>query len=183
MIADLDQVAEQILRFAGEQTYSPPSIIHWAEVLPIALKPLAQRGVRVLSAICGRNGGVWDGVYNLDDERAEYLSRHDALVDYPSGIVFSHLDIMCNFRPLERIIPILAPLADDPNQAEIMDLLSHEQWYWPFYKDYSPDQIQRLETAIRWVTEHGYKPVFFQEGLLGAPEFGGENATGPTKRS
>jgi hypothetical protein len=24
--------------------------------------------------------------------------------------------------------------------------------------------------AIHWVTEHGYKPVFFHEGFLGGPE-------------
>jgi len=171
LIADLDQVAEQILRFAGEQTYSPATVIHWAEVLPSALKPLAKRGVRALGALCGFHDGIWDGVYSLDDPRAEYLSRHDALVDYDSGIVFSRVEIMCNFTPLESIVPTLAPLADDPNRAEIMDLLSHEQWYWPFYDGYSPDQTERLEVAVRWVTERGYKPVFFHEGFLGAPEF------------
>jgi hypothetical protein len=169
LVADLDQVAEQILRFAGERTYTPPTVLHWAEALPSARKSLANRGCRALSAICWFHDGIWDGVYGMDDARAEYLTRHDARVDYDSGIVFSHVDIMCNFTPLDKIVPTLAPLADDPNQAEIMDLFSHEQWYWPTDKRYSPDQPERLETAIRWVTEHGYKPVFFHEGMLGAP--------------
>lgn len=170
LIADLDRVAEQILRFAGEKTYTPPTVLHWAEALPSARKPLADRGCRALSAISWFHDGIWDGVYGLDDARSEYLTRHDALVDYDSGLVFSHVDIMCNFTPLEKTVPTLAPLADDPNRAEIMDLFSHEQWYWPSDKRYSPDQPERLETAIRWVTEHGYKPVFFHEGLLGAPD-------------
>lgn len=180
LIADLDLVAEQILRFAGEQTYSPPTVIHWAEVLPSALKPLAKRGVRVLGAICQFHDGIWDGVYSLDDARAEYLSRHDALVDYESGGVFSNVDIMwCSIPPVETIVPKLASLADDPNRAEIMDLLAHEQWFWPFFTGYSPghdpgyspEHAKRLEGVIRWVTERGYKPVFFHEGFLGAPEF------------
>jgi len=33
--------------------------------------------------------------------------------------------------------------------------------------NYLPDHAQRLDAAIRWVTEHGYEPVFFHEGLLG----------------
>ena len=170
LIADLDKVAEQIHRFAGEQTYSLPTVIHWGMVQPPALKPLAKRGVRVLSGYFRSVNGIWDVNYLLDDDRSEYLSRHDALKDFDSGIVFSRVDIVCNSTPIERIVPTLAPLADDPNTAEIMDLFTHEQYFWPFYSHHVPDHAQRLDTAIRWVTEHGYKPVFFHEGFLGGQE-------------
>ena len=170
LIADLDKVAEEIRRFAGEETYSPPTVIHWGMVQPAALKPLAERGVRVLSGSFSRRNGVWDINYLLDDERSEYLSRHDALKDFASGIVFSKIDIVCNNTPLDRVVPTLEPLAADPNRAEIMDLFTHEQYFWPFYVRYLPDHAQRLEAAIRWVTERGYKPVLFHEGFLGAPQ-------------
>ncbi|MHC4656275.1 MAG: hypothetical protein ACYS91_14850, partial [Planctomycetota bacterium] len=169
LIGDLDKVAEQILRFAGEQTYSPPTVIHWGMVQPTALKPLYKRGVRVLSGYFRLYNGVWDVNYLLDEVRSEYLSRHDALMDFDSGIVFSKVDIVCNSTPLERIVPTLEPLAKDPNCAEIMDLFTHEQYFWPFYSNYIPDHAQRLDSAIRWVTEQGYKPVFFHKGLLGGP--------------
>jgi hypothetical protein len=169
LIADLDKVAEQIHRFAGEQTYSPPTVIHWGMVQPTALKPLYERGVRVLSGYFRRQNGIWDVNYLLDDVRSEYLSRHDALMDFDSGIVFSKVDIVCNSTPLERIVPTLEPLAKDPNCAEIMDLFTHEQFFWPFYSNYIPNHAQRLDAAIRWVTEQGYKPVFFHEGFLGGP--------------
>ncbi|MHC4407055.1 MAG: twin-arginine translocation signal domain-containing protein [Planctomycetota bacterium] len=170
LIADLDKVAAEILRFAGEETYSPPTVIHWGMVQPAALAPLFERGVRVLSGYFRRRGGVFDVNYFVDEARSEYLSRHDALVDFPSGIVFSRVDIVCNSTPLEQVVPTLAPLADDPNTAEIMDLFTHEQYFWPFYRNHIPDHADRLEAAIRWVTEHGYKPVFYHEGFLGAPE-------------
>jgi len=170
LIADLNKVAEQIIRFAGEQTYSPPTVIHWGMVQPTALKPLFEKGVRVLSGYFRRLNDVWDVNYLLDDARSEYLSRNDALMDFGSGIVFSKVDIVCNSTPIERIVPTLEPLAKDPNQAEIMDLFTHEQYFWPFYSNYIPDHFQRLDAAIRWVTEQGYKPVFFHEGFLGGPE-------------
>ncbi len=170
LIADFDKVSQQIRRFAGEQTYSPPTVIHWGMVQPGALKPLAERGVRVLSGYFRRGSSGWDVNYLLDDDRSEYLSRHDALKDFESGIVFSKVDVVCNSTPVKRIVPTLEPLAQDPNQAEIMDLFTHEQYFWPFYSNYLPDHAQRLDAAIRWVTEHGYKPVFFHEGLLGGPE-------------
>jgi hypothetical protein len=167
LIADLDKVAEQIIRFAGEQTYSPPTVIHWGMVQPTALKPLYERGVRVLSGYFRQSNGIWDINYMLDDARSEYLSRHDAMVDFASGIVFSKIDIVCNEVPVERIVPTLEPLTKDRNCAEIMDLFTHEQYFWPFYSNYLPDHFQRLEVAIRWVTEQGYKPVFYHEGFLG----------------
>ena len=169
LITDFDKVAEQIIRFAGERTYSPPTVIHWGMVQQTALKPLFERGVRVLSGYFRRVNSVWDVNYLLDDVISEYLSRHDALMDFDSGIVFSRVDIVCNSTPIGRIVPTLEPLAKDPNHAEIMDIFTHEQYFWPFYSHYLPDHFQRLEAAIRWVTEHGYEPVFFHEGFLGGP--------------
>ena len=170
LIADLDQVEEQILRFAGEETYSLPTVIHWAMVRPDALKPLADRGIRTLSGYFRLSGGKWDINYQINDTASEYLSRHDAWKDFDSGIVFSTVDIICNNTPLDRVVPTLEPLAKDPNRAEIMDLFTHEQYFWPFYSHHIPDHAQRLDAAIRWVTEKGYKPVFFHEGFLGGRE-------------
>ncbi|MBN2315758.1 MAG: hypothetical protein JXM79_17650 [Sedimentisphaerales bacterium] len=167
LIGDLDQVAEQIHRFAGEQSYSPPTVIHWGMVQPGALKPLYERGVRVLSGYFRPSSTGWDVNYLLDDLRSEYLSRHDALMDFDSGIVFSKIDIVCNTVPVERTVPTLESSAKDPNQAEIMDLFTHEQYFWPFYSHYLPDHFERLDVAIRWVTDRGYKPVFFHEGFMG----------------
>ena len=169
LIADLDKVAEQIVRFAGEETYSPPTVIHWAMVQPTALQPLYERGVRVLSGYFRPSNGGWDINYLVDAKRSEYLSRHDALKDFSSGIVFSKVDIVCNTTPIDKIVATLAPLAEDPNTAEIMDLFTHEQYFWPFYTHYLADHAKRLDVAIRWVTEHGYKPVLFHEGFLGGP--------------
>jgi hypothetical protein len=51
-----------------------------------------------------------------------------------------------------------------------MDLFTHEQYFWTFYRHYLPDHPQRIEAAIRWVTEQGHQSVFFHEGLLGGRE-------------
>lgn len=169
LIADLDLVADEIRRFAGEEAYAPPTVIHWGMTRPSAFKPLASRGVRALSGYFVKWGDRWDVNYRWDDAHSEYMSRHDAWKDFDSGIVFSRVDIVCNSVPLDRIVGTLAPLAENPDTAEIMDLFTHEQYFWPFYANYLPDHPQRLDTAIRWVTEHGYAPVFLHEGFLGAP--------------
>ncbi len=167
LIADLDLVAAEIHRFAGDEVYAPPTVIHWGMTPHAAFKPLFGRGVRVLSGYFSKGDAGYDVNYRWDDARSEYLSRHDAWKDFESGIVFSRVDIICNTVPIDRIEATLEPLVKDPNTAEIMDLFTHEQYFWPFYRNYIPDHPQRLDTAIRWVTEHGYKPVLFHEGFLG----------------
>ena len=186
---DFDLVAEEILRFAGRAAYSPTTIPHWGMVHPTAWKVLAERGVRVLSGYFLPNTGSsyatqgesiggepsaasfgYDVNYGLDSVRSEHLSRHDAMKDFASGMVFSKIDLVCNNVPPEQVASVLEPLARDPNTAEIMDLSTHEQYFWPFYFNYRPDHFKRLDAAIRFCTERGYEPVFLHEGFLGVKE-------------
>ncbi|MCD6219561.1 hypothetical protein J7K43_04150 [Candidatus Calescamantes bacterium] len=164
---DFDKVREEIIRFAGEETYAPTTVVHWGMVPPEGLKVLKERGVKALSGYFIKTGAGWDVNYLLDDIRSEYLSRHDALMDWETGIVFSRIDLICNLTPSADIPRILNSLAGSPQTAEIMDLLTHEQYFWKFYSNFIPDHFERLETAIRWVTEHDYEPVFLHDGFLG----------------
>ena len=49
LIADMNLVDAEIRRFAGDETYSPTTCIHFGLILPSAFKPLFDNGVRVLS--------------------------------------------------------------------------------------------------------------------------------------
>ena len=169
LAADFDAVVEQIHRFAGTASYAPPTIVHWGMVPRGACSVLQERGV---TALCGYF--VWDADlarhdvnYWLDAERSDHLSRHDALKDFDSGIVFSRVDLVCNVTPAAETVAELERLRANPDTAEIMDLMTHEQYFFDFYENYTPDHAERLDVALRWVTENGYEPVFFHEGLLG----------------
>ncbi|MBN1676030.1 MAG: hypothetical protein JXR37_33610 [Kiritimatiellae bacterium] len=170
LAADFDRVANEILRFAGEQTWSPPTVIHWGMVQPNALPVLAERGVTVLSGFFSGRSSGFDVHYFLDERRCEHIMRNDVLKDFETGIVFSKVDIVCNNTPLDQVVPTLEPLTRDPNRAEIMDLFTHEQYFWPFYKNHKPDHAARLDAAIRFVTEQSYEPVWFHEGFLGVAD-------------
>ena len=170
LIADVDLVAGEIERFAGLDAYSPPVVIHWGMTRPAAWKALYQRGSRVLGGYFRQNrDGQWDINYRVDDQRSEWLSRHDLLKDFASGIIFSKVDIVVNSTPLAEIVPRLNRVAADPAQGEIIDLLTHEQYFWPFYENYLPDHAQRMDRAVELLTRGGYKPVFLQDGFLGNP--------------
>lgn len=170
LAADFDLVAGEILRIAGEEAYAPPTVIHWAMCQGGVLPVLKARGVKVLSGFFSPRGDEFDINYHLDRRRSEHVFRHDAIMDWDSGIVFSKVDIVCNGTPVAQTIPKLAPLTQQPETAEVMDLFTHEQYFFPFYRNYVPDHAERLDTAIRYVTEQGYRPVFFHEGFMGGKE-------------
>ena len=167
LLADKHQVEEQIVRIAGPATLAHPTVIHWGMVQPSALRPLYDDGVRVLSGFANPTAYGYDVNYWLDSERSEWLYNNEAIKDFESGIVFSRVDIVCNNCAVEQIEPTLAPLHANPRQAEIMDLFTHEQYFWPFYSAYRPDHAERLNQTLRWVTERGYEPVLFHEGFMG----------------
>ncbi|MFC2087232.1 hypothetical protein ACFLSA_03600 [Bacteroidota bacterium] len=168
ILADFDKITEQIHRFAGEPSYKLPTNVHYGMVSTEALKALSGRGVKCLGGQFAKNDiGEWQVHYMKDYEQSEYLSRHEALMDYKTGIIFSKMDYIPESTPLEEVIPLFESLAANPDTSEIMDICTHERAYWPGHRLYITDIIQRTDTALRWLTEHGYKPVLLNEGFLG----------------
>jgi hypothetical protein len=167
LIADLDLVAAEIRRFAGEEAYAPPIGIHWGMAPRSAFRPLYARGVRTLAGLFAKRNGQWIVNYNWDPEHSQRIAEQDVWKDFESGIIFCVDNITCNLVPLDRTAAVLEASIKDPTKAEIIKIITHEQYFWPFFRKYLPDHFQRIETALRWVTERGYKPVFFHEGLLG----------------
>lgn len=168
---DYDLIQGEIFRFAGEQCWAPPTIVHWGTLQSTIFPFLYKRGTHTLSGYFTRNEGLRYGVsYELDENRCAYLEGHDALMDFNSGICLSRIDIIFNNTPIDQVIPTLAPNIDDEDNGEYIDLLTHEQYFWPFYFNYVPDHAKRIETGLRFLTEHGYKPIWQHEGFRGVPK-------------
>ena len=71
----------------------------------------------------------------------------------------------------DTIMGIFADYADEELTDKMLELLEHgtesEKTYSAKYFNYIPDHLDRIEACCRLVSELGYKPVFFAEGLLG----------------
>jgi len=190
LAADYDLVANEILRFAGEAAYSPTTITHWAATRADAGPVFRRRNSRVLSGLftpvtgtqytgdgqhlpTGGVSGAYECNYGVDDSRSAILSTRDLLVDFSSGILFSKVDLICNNVPAAEVERALGPLAASAPTSEIMDLITHEQYFWPHYSAHRPDHFERCEAAIRFCAERGYRPVFLHRGLAGS-ETGGD---------
>ena len=54
----------------------------------------------------------------------------------------------------------------DTNPHGFMDLMIHEQYFYPFYRNYQPDYRQKVLTAVKWASDNGYEPAFLSECIF-----------------
>jgi len=165
---DVDAVTNEILRFAGPEVLDPFTTIHWGEATREGCRAVRDHGIRGLVGyfVFDRDGAPAVSYY-ADREVTQYMAGHDYWLDLDEDLFFIRHDMVVNSFPLPRIVPRLEAIAADPHQAEIMELMIHEQYFYPHYRAHIPEYAERCETAIRWVTERGYTPVFYGDGSLG----------------
>jgi hypothetical protein len=113
--------------------------------------------------------------YGFGEEKS-YLAQNNVYYDPMLGIFFFGGNrICCNLVPLEKIPHLLDDgfAIMEKNGVEISCCASHEQYTFPYYPNYLPDHLERIECATRHTVQKGnYKPVFFAEGLMGNTAWG-----------
>ncbi|MCW5979934.1 MAG: hypothetical protein KIT09_17770 [Bryobacteraceae bacterium] len=167
---DYRLVTREIERFAGKQLLSPATTVHWGETTLDGARALRKEGIKILAGYFRLQDGRPSVSYYLPLEQVRYLMGRDYWKDTREDLIFIRHDIVINTVPLDQIDAWLERIAADPHQSEVMELMIHEQYFYPDYVAYEPDYRERVERAIQWVTRRGYKSVFYEEGFLGAPE-------------
>ena len=198
---DWDMVQNEINRFAGEECFIPPAVIHWANIHPAVTMEMIRRGTKCYSTsvrarVMGgpsladrQKGGNMAQVqkrsasgidrtpqteglqlhYGFSDD-INYLQKHAAYYDPMLDLFFFGTCGVCgNLVPLKDIPSRYEEIfaRAEKNGFETFTLASHEQYTFPYYPNYLPDHMERLECASRCLSEYGCKPVFFNDGILG----------------
>jgi hypothetical protein len=83
--------------------------------------------------------------------------------DNKEGIIFIRCSIIIDTHKLEGIVPFMNELKKDRHMSAYVDLLTHEQYFYPYYPGYQPDYRQKVLTAVKWAADNGYQPAFLEE--------------------
>jgi len=172
LAADFDLVAKELKRIAG-RAYTVGLQIHWADVPPSCDKALADRGVKMLAT----RGRLPDAPqrkicdYHLPDSILEYLHYQQGWMHFESGLIFYSASTGTReWTPVDKAVPGLLERIENPAKNHLLNIAGHEQYWWPFYKNYVPDNYERWATAFRFVLERGYKPIWIEDGFFGGAE-------------
>ncbi len=165
IMRDCEQVTREIVRFAGEELLDTGTTIHWGEATREGCRALRQFGFRALAGYFKFAGDKPSVSYYLDKSRIEHLNKRDFWKDHSEDIVFSKIDMVLDQTKKEEIVPNLERLRANPHEAGFLELMVHEQYFYQDYLAYQPDFKEKLETAVKWASENGYRPAFLSECL------------------
>jgi hypothetical protein len=74
--------------------------------------------------------------------------------------------IVLDKTALDDIYPFLNELKEDPHRSGIIEMLIHEQYFYPHYRAYQPEYRDKILTAARWAAENEYEPAFWSDIVL-----------------
>ncbi|MDF2713379.1 MAG: hypothetical protein K0R28_304 [Paenibacillus sp.] len=163
VLRDCERVTEQIIRFAGEELLDPVTTIHWGEATREGCRALRKFGFRGLAGYFWIVDGKPVVSYYLDNDQTAHVNGRDFWKDHSEDLVFIKIDAVLDRLKLDEIVPELDRIKARPHEAGFIEILIHEQYYYPHYKAYQPDYRNKLMTTAKWATENGYSPAFLSE--------------------
>jgi hypothetical protein len=156
---DYRLVTREIERFAGREVLNDTTTVHWGEATREGARALRQEGIHAMPGYFLYSDGKPMVSYYLDAPQVRYLMGRNYWKDTQEDIIFVRHTIIINTVALDQIVPFLEQAIADPHQSELLELMIHEQYFYPDYFHYEPDYRQRVERAIEFVTRKGYKPT------------------------
>lgn len=163
---DCSGVMEQIRRFAGEEVMGPVTTLHWGEV-PVEVSR-ALRDLGYVGQLCDFNvdNNLAPTSYYLDVEKRRHMNKRFVWRDNKEGISFIKSSIIIDTIKQENVETFLSTYEKESRRPPYVDLLIHEQYFYPFYRSYQPNYRQKVEVAVKWAEAQGYSSAFLDECLF-----------------
>jgi hypothetical protein len=163
---ECDAVIREIRRFAGDDSSTPITTLHWGEV-PVEVSR-ALRDAGYMGQLCDFN--VDDNLapcsYYLTVPQRRHMLKRFVWRDNTEDIIFIKSSIILDTMKLNTILPHLDQYEKQGRKPPYVDLLIHEQYFYPYYKGYQPDYGEKVLTAVKWAVDNGYKPKFLSDCLF-----------------
>ncbi len=156
---DCDLINREICRFAGPELLNGATTLHWGEV-PIDVS----RGLRdsgYVIQICDQNvdNDLPPCSYYLNADQRRHINKRFVWCDHAEKIVFIKSAIIINTESPDHIETCLAGYkVSNGIKPMYLDLLNHEQYFYPFYRAYQRDYKERVVKCIEWAHANGYRP-------------------------
>ena len=90
-----------------------------------------------------------------------HARRREGWYDRASGLLFPKIDLVLNAPEwsADRVYGGLNELKKRPHEGAMIQMVIHEQYFYPDYPAYEPDYADRILNMARWMQENGYRCV------------------------
>jgi hypothetical protein len=163
---DGELVMKEIRRFAGPELMGPVSTLHWGEATAEGGRALRDLGYRGLLGYFNVDDELPAVSFYLDVEQRRHIKKRFVWKDNKADIVFVRSSIVIDKTDLADIRPYLNGYTQRGGLPPYVDLLVHEQYFYPFYFNFQPDFRERIMTSVQWARDNGYQPRFLEECIF-----------------
>lgn len=163
---DGELVMNEIRRFAGPELMGPVTTLHWGEATVEGSRALRDLGYKGQLGYFNVDDDRPPVSYYLDVDQRRHIKKRFIWKDTREDIVFIRSSIVIDKTDLLNIRPHLDSYRSTGGLPPYVDLLVHEQYYYPSYFNYQPDFMDRIRTAVGWAVDNGYEPKFLEECIF-----------------
>ena len=162
---EADRINREIIRFAGEETFSKTvCTVHCGDISIEGARALRDLGYRALLATYEylHKSGLDIRTY-LDAEQCVYLQRYGFWYDKDTDICHFKYNGGIQHSDPGDFAEIFSAQEKDMPAYLFKDLCLHEQYFYPEFRLYQNNYPKKLETACLWLKDNGYEPIFMDE--------------------
>lgn len=156
---DCDLVIDQIKRFASEEVATNVTTIHWGEATREGSRALRDAGYKGQLGYFNIDDEQYPASYYLNEVERRHIKKRFVWKDMSEDIIFIKTSIVIDMKNIDEIGPWLDHYGQNDGKPPYVDLLVHEQYFYPSYFNYQPDYREKLITAVKWAQDNGYKPA------------------------
>ena len=174
---DCVAVCREICRFAGKNSISDSTTIHWGAANREVVRALRTLGFTALAGYFTKSSdGELLVSYYADGDTVDHVGTRDFWMDTAEDMIFGRIDTVLNLDTFENVLRSVKTAAGDPHRGGFVSLMIHEQYFYPGYRKYLPDFEERVLQSCRLLAESGYtgahiSEVTHQRALADYPAF------------
>lgn len=167
LLHDLKQVNKEIKRFAGKETLSSETTIHYGAISEKGIKKCKRCGYSIFSGFFKCENGNKEVSYYLNDDAIKYLEDNDFYFDKKNRVLFSKVDMIVNFYSnKEDAMKVIDKVIKEHKKHYFIDLLLHEQYFYEGFSCYIPDFINIIEAVVNLLTINKFACVLLDKELI-----------------
>lgn len=157
------QVMDEVVRFAGEETLSKETTVHWGAVTYEGTKAVRDLGIKSLAGYFVLEGGRPVVSYFYPKYLVDYLSQRDFWYDTELDILYCKIDRVLNLHTADVCVELLNCMYAQKTRSGFIELMMHEEYFYPDCSLYEEDFEQRVLEPCRWAYEKGYRGLFLDD--------------------
>ena len=160
---DALKINSEIIRFAGERSLSSTTTVHWGEATEEGTVALKDLGYNTLAGYFEISDDQVPRVaYYYPPELIKHIGSRNLWMNHKTKILHARIDLVLNTIKYTELEESLYEIYNDPHRSGFIELMIHEQYFYPGYKRYIPEFERLVLDSAKWVKEKGYSGTFIE---------------------